>query len=41
MFTRNSFKGTNGAAFLADIILLASVVGIPLWVLKQLFKKRG
>jgi bifunctional DNase/RNase len=41
MFGRNSFKGTNGAAFLADLILLASVVGIPIWILKQLLKKRG
>lgn len=41
MFTRNSFKGTNGAAFLVDLVLLASIVGIPIWILKEVFKKRG
>lgn len=40
MFTRNSFKGTNGAAFLVDIIMLASIVGIPVWILMQAFKKK-
>ena len=38
MFSRNSFKGTNTGAFIVDLILLASVVGIPLWILKQMFK---
>jgi hypothetical protein len=38
MFGKNSFKGTNSAAFIVDLVLLASVVGIPLWILKELWK---
>lgn len=40
MFGKNSFKGTNSGAFIMDLILLASVIGIPVWLLKQMLKKK-
>lgn len=40
MFGKNSFKGTDGVAFVVDLVLLASVIGIPVWLLKQMLKKK-
>jgi hypothetical protein len=41
MFDKNSFRGTNPGAFVVDLILLASVIGIPVWLLKQILKKKN
>jgi hypothetical protein len=41
MFDKNSFRGTDGGAFIVDLILLASVIGIPVWLLKRILKKKN